>query len=80
AAFVAKDMAMLEINPLIVTGEGQLRVLDAKVSFDDNALYRHEDIRALRDLSEEDQKEIEASKFDLSYIALDGEIGCMVNG
>ena len=80
AAFVAKDMAMLEINPLIVTGEGQLRVLDAKVSFDDNALYRHEDIRALRDLSEEDAKEIEASKFDLSYIALDGEIGCMVNG
>jgi succinyl-CoA synthetase beta subunit len=80
AAFVAKDMAMLEINPLIVTGEGQLRVLDAKVSFDDNALYRHDDIRALRDLSEEDQKEIEASKFDLSYIALDGEIGCMVNG
>ncbi len=80
AAFVAKDMAMLEINPLIVTGEGQLRVLDAKVSFDDNALYRHEDIRALRDLSEEDAKEIEASKFDLSYIALDGEIGYMVNG
>jgi succinyl-CoA synthetase beta subunit len=79
-AFVEKDMAMLEINPLIVTGDGQLRVLDAKVSFDDNALYRHEDIRALRDETEEDEKEIEASKHDLSYIALDGEIGCMVNG
>jgi len=79
-AFVEKDMAMLEINPLIVTGEGQLRVLDAKISFDDNALYRHEDIRALRDESEEDPKEIEASKHDLSYVALDGEIGCMVNG
>ena len=79
-AFVDKDMAMLEINPLIVTGDGALRVLDAKISFDDNALYRHEDIRALRDLTEEDDKEIEASKHDLSYIALDGEIGCMVNG
>ena len=85
AAFVAKDMSMLEINPLIVTApndkEGsQLRVLDAKVSFDSNALYRHPDIRELRDESEEDPKEIEASKFDLSYIALDGTIGCMVNG
>jgi len=79
-AFLAKDMAMLEINPLIVTADGQLRVLDAKVSFDPNALYRHPDIRELRDESEEDPKEIEASKFDLSYIALDGEIGCMVNG
>jgi succinyl-CoA synthetase beta subunit len=84
-AFLAKDMAMLEINPLIVTApngqEGsQLRVLDAKVSFDGNALYRHPDIKALRDESEEDPKEIEASKFDLSYIALDGTIGCMVNG
>jgi succinyl-CoA synthetase beta subunit len=84
-AFVATDMAMLEINPLIVTAapegqEGQLRVLDAKVSFDDNALFRHPDIKALRDESEEDPKEIEASKYDLSYIALDGEIGCMVNG
>ena len=84
-AFVAKDMAMLEVNPLIVTApndkEGaQLRVLDAKVSFDDNALFRHPDIKALRDESEEDPKEIEASKYDLSYIALDGEIGCMVNG
>jgi succinyl-CoA synthetase beta subunit len=79
-AFVAKDMSMLEINPLIVTGDGQLRVLDAKVSFDDNALFRHPDIRALRDETEEDAKEIEASKYDLSYIALDGQIGCMVNG
>ncbi len=79
-AFVDKDMAMLEINPLIVTGDDQLRVLDAKIGFDPNALYRHEDIRALRDETEEDEKEIEASKYDLSYIALDGEIGCMVNG
>ncbi|HLZ74348.1 ADP-forming succinate--CoA ligase subunit beta [Phenylobacterium sp.] len=79
-AFVAKDMAMLEVNPLIVTADDQLRVLDAKVSFDDNALFRHPDIKALRDESEEDPKEIEASKYDLSYIALDGEIGCMVNG
>ncbi|WP_296596864.1 ADP-forming succinate--CoA ligase subunit beta [Phenylobacterium sp.] len=80
AAFVAKDMEMLEINPLIVTADDQLRVLDAKVSFDGNALFRHKDIVALRDESEEDPKEIEASKYDLSYIALDGEIGCMVNG
>ncbi|MGE5502448.1 MAG: ADP-forming succinate--CoA ligase subunit beta [Ignavibacteriales bacterium] len=80
AAFMAKDMSMLEINPLIVTGDGHLRVLDAKVSFDSNALFRHPDIVALRDESEEDEKEIEASKYDLSYIALDGEIGCMVNG
>jgi len=79
-AFVAKDMAMLEVNPLIVTADDQLRVLDAKVSFDSNALYRHPDVVALRDETEEDPKEIEASKFDLSYIALDGEIGCMVNG
>jgi succinyl-CoA synthetase beta subunit len=79
-AFVAKDMSMLEINPLILTEDGQLRVLDAKISFDDNALFRHPEIRELRDLTEEDDKEIEASKHDLSYIALDGEIGCMVNG
>jgi len=84
-AFVETDMAMLEINPLIITeakeGETQqLRVLDAKVSFDSNALYRHKDIVALRDITEEDEKEIEASKYDLSYITLDGEIGCMVNG
>ena len=80
AAFVAKDMAMLEVNPLIVTADDQLRVLDAKVSFDDNALFRHPDLAALRDETEEDPKETEAAKYDLSYIALDGEIGCMVNG
>jgi succinyl-CoA synthetase beta subunit len=80
AAFTAKDMAMLEINPLIVTKDGQLKVLDAKVSFDSNALYRHPDVMELRDLTEEDSKEIEASKYDLSYITLDGSIGCMVNG
>jgi succinyl-CoA synthetase beta subunit len=79
-AFMAKDMAMLEINPLIVTADDHLRVLDAKVSFDGNALFRHADIVALRDETEEDAKEIEASKHDLAYIALDGEIGCMVNG
>jgi len=79
-AFVAKDMAMLEINPLIVTTDNHLRCLDAKVSFDSNALYRHPEIMALRDETEEDAKEIEASKYDLSYIALDGTIGCMVNG
>ncbi|PZO67910.1 MAG: ADP-forming succinate--CoA ligase subunit beta [Paracoccus denitrificans] len=79
-AFVEKDMEMLEINPLIVTEQGQLKVLDAKVSFDNNALYRHKDILALRDETEEDSKELEASKYDLNYIALDGEIGCMVNG
>src|SRR6201987_3969290 len=80
AAFVAKDMAMLEINPLVVTKQGQLRVLDAKVSFDDNALFRHPEVAALRDETEEDAKEIEASKYDLNYVALDGTIGCMVNG
>jgi succinyl-CoA synthetase beta subunit len=79
-AFLAKDMAMLEINPLIVTEDEHLRVLDAKLSFDGNSLFRHPDIRALRDETEEDPKEIEASKYDLAYIALDGEIGCMVNG
>ncbi|MCW5724327.1 MAG: ADP-forming succinate--CoA ligase subunit beta [Maricaulaceae bacterium] len=79
-AFTEKDMALLEINPLIVTEDGDLAVLDAKVGFDDNALYRHPDIAGLRDLTEEDPKEIEASKYDLSYIALDGDIGCMVNG
>ncbi len=79
-AFVAKDMAMLEINPLIVTTQGQLKCLDAKVSFDSNSLYRHPDVVALRDETEEDSKEIEASKYDLAYIALDGTIGCMVNG
>ncbi|PZR81535.1 MAG: succinate--CoA ligase subunit beta, partial [Stutzerimonas stutzeri] len=79
AAFIAKDMAMLEINPLIVTKDGKLRCLDAKISFDDNALYRHPDVYKLRDETEEDAKEIEASKYDLAYIALDGTIGCMVN-
>ncbi|SEW28743.1 succinyl-CoA synthetase beta subunit [Cognatiyoonia koreensis] len=79
-AFVEKDMEMLEINPLIVTDKGDLKVLDAKVSFDGNAIYRHADVAALRDESEEDPKELAASKYDLNYIALDGEIGCMVNG
>ncbi|MGV2979667.1 ADP-forming succinate--CoA ligase subunit beta [Camelimonas sp. ID_303_24] len=79
-AFTSKDMEMLEINPLIVTTQGQLKCLDAKISFDGNSLYRHADIVALRDITEEDPKEIEASKHDLAYIALDGTIGCMVNG
>jgi succinyl-CoA synthetase beta subunit len=79
-AFVAKDMDMLEINPLIVTTQGQIKCLDAKISFDSNALYRHPEVVALRDTTEEDEKEIEASKYDLAYIALDGTIGCMVNG
>ncbi len=79
-AFVDKDMAMLEINPLIVMKDGRVRVLDAKVSFDGNALFRHPDIVELRDKTEEDEKEIEASEWDLAYIALDGTIGCMVNG
>ncbi|SHJ99388.1 ADP-forming succinate--CoA ligase subunit beta [Aureimonas altamirensis] len=79
-AFVEKDMSLLEVNPLIVMTDGHLRVLDAKVSFDGNALFRHEDIRELRDTTEEDAKEIEASKYDLAYVALDGDIGCMVNG
>jgi succinyl-CoA synthetase beta subunit len=80
AAFIAKDMSMLEINPLIITTDGNLKCLDAKVSFDGNSLYRHPDVQELRDLTEEDEKEIEASKFDLAYVALDGTIGCMVNG
>jgi succinyl-CoA synthetase beta subunit len=79
-AFTEKDMSLLEINPLIVMENGRVRVLDAKVSFDGNALFRHDDVRELRDLTEEDDKEIEASKYDLAYIALDGDIGCMVNG
>ena len=78
--FLAKDMAMLEINPLIVTEDQKLHCLDAKISFDGNALFRHPDIAELRDETEEDAKEIEASKYDLSYVALDGNIGCMVNG
>ncbi|EBA15030.1 succinyl-CoA synthetase subunit beta [Roseobacter sp. SK209-2-6] len=79
-AFVDKDMEMLEINPLIIADDGNLKVLDAKVGFDGNAVYRHADVAELRDTTEEDPKELEASKYDLNYIALDGEIGCMVNG
>ncbi len=79
-AFTEKDMSLLEINPLIVMKDGHVRVLDAKVSFDGNALFRHDDVVALRDKTEEDAKEIEASKYDLAYVALDGNIGCMVNG
>jgi succinyl-CoA synthetase beta subunit len=78
--FVGKDMSLLEINPLVVLKDGNLRVLDAKVSFDGNAEFRHPEFAELRDLSEEDEKEIEASKHDLAYVALDGRIGCMVNG
>jgi succinyl-CoA synthetase beta subunit len=80
AAFLGKDMSLLEINPLVVTKSGQLICLDAKIAFDDNALYRHADVMALRDIDEEDEKEIEASRHDLNYVALDGTIGCMVNG
>jgi len=80
AAFIAKDMSLLEVNPLVVTKSGQIICLDAKIGFDDNALFRHADIMALRDITEEDEKEIEASKYDLNYVALDGTIGCMVNG
>ena len=79
-AFVELDCSLVEINPLVVTGAGHVMALDAKVNFDDNALYRHADIMEMRDTDEEDEKEIEASKFDLSYISLDGSIGCMVNG
>ena len=78
--FVEKDMEMLEINPLIVSNSDDLKCLDAKMGFDGNAIYRHADISELRDTTEEDPKELEASKYDLNYIALDGEIGCMVNG
>lgn len=79
-AFVEKDMSLLEINPLIVMKDGRLRVLDAKVSFDENALFRQPEIAKLRDETEEDAREIEASKHELAYVALDGNIGCMVNG
>jgi succinyl-CoA synthetase beta subunit len=79
-AFLAKDMSLLEINPLAVTKDGNIICLDAKMNFDDNSLYRHKDVQALRDLDEEDPAEVEASKYDLSYVKLDGEIGCMVNG
>jgi succinyl-CoA synthetase beta subunit len=79
-AYDQLDCAMLEVNPLVITGDGEVLALDAKVSFDDNALYRHKDIEELRDPSEEDPAELEAKKFDLSYVNLDGSIGCMVNG
>ena len=79
-AFLAKDMSLLEINPLIVTDKGELLCLDAKINFDDNALHRHPDITQLRDETEEDPREIEAHKYELSYVALEGTIGCMVNG
>jgi succinyl-CoA synthetase beta subunit len=78
--FVEKDASLLEINPLVVTKDGTLVCLDAKMNFDSNALYRHKDIVEMRDLEEEDPAEIHASKFDLNYIKLDGQIGCMVNG
>ena len=79
-AFLETDASLVEINPLVVTADGKLVCLDAKMNFDDNALYRHEDIKALRDETEEDPAEIEASKYDLNYVKLDGKIGCMVNG
>jgi succinyl-CoA synthetase beta subunit len=79
-AFLEKDMSLLEINPLIVTGDGDLLCLDAKVNFDGNALYRHANVVALRDIEEEDPAEVEAAKFELSYVKLDGNIGCLVNG
>src|SRR5690606_17516007 len=78
--FIEKDMSLLEVNPLIVTKDGKLLCLDAKMNFDSNALYRHKEIQELRDLDEEDPMEVEASKYDLSYVKLDGTIGCMVNG
>jgi succinyl-CoA synthetase beta subunit len=79
-AFVEKDMALLEINPLVVTKAGKLICLDAKINFEDNALFRHKDVAELRDVEEEDPAEVEASKYDLNYVKLDGQIGCMVNG
>src|SRR4029079_9246403 len=78
--FIDKDASLIEINPLVVTKEGNLLCLDAKMAFEDNALFRHADIAALRDIHEEDPAEVEASKHDLSYVKLDGTIGCMVNG
>jgi succinyl-CoA synthetase beta subunit len=80
AAFIDTDAAMLEINPVIVTGDGRLVALDAKMTFDDNGLFRHKELRALRDLDEEDPLEVEASKYGLNYIKLDGSVACMVNG
>jgi succinyl-CoA synthetase beta subunit len=79
-AFVAADASLLEVNPLIVTGDGSLLALDAKINFDDNALFRHPDFKELRDVSEEDPLEVDASKYSLNYIKLDGTVGCMVNG
>jgi succinyl-CoA synthetase beta subunit len=79
-AFTEKDMSLLEVNPLVITKDKKLVCLDAKIGFDDNALFRHPDVVALRDETEEDAKEIEASKYELNYVALDGSIGCMVNG
>ena len=79
-AYVALDADMLEINPMVVSAEGDVLALDAKMSFDDNALYRHKDIEAMRDPNEEDEAELEAAEFNLSYVSLDGNIGCMVNG
>ncbi len=79
-AFLDTDASLVEINPCVVTGDGRMIALDAKVNFDDNALYRHKDLRELRDLDEEDPLEVEASKYDLNYIKLDGNVGCMVNG
>ncbi len=79
-AFVSSDCSMLEINPLVITKDGNLVALDAKISLDDNGLFRHKDIEAMRDLDEEDPKEVEASRYNLNYVSLDGEIGCMVNG
>src|SRR5690606_32010321 len=77
---IEKDVSLLEINPLVITDDGHLNALDAKISFDGNALFRHPDIAALRDETEEDPMELEAAKYELSYIKLDGSIGCMVNG
>src|SRR5690242_9081300 len=79
-AFVDKDMSLLEVNPLVVTKAGKLMCLDAKINFEDNALFRHKDVAELRDITEEDPAEVEASKYDLNYVKLDGQIGCMVNG
>ena len=79
-AFIETDASLAEINPLIVTGDGEVIALDAKMNFDDNADYRHKDFQELRDLDEEDPLEVEASKYDLNYIKLDGNVGCMVNG
>jgi succinyl-CoA synthetase beta subunit len=80
AAFIETDCSIVEINPLVVTRQGEVLALDAKINFDDNALFRHKDLAALRDPDEEDPREAQAKEFDLNYIALDGNIGCMVNG